>query len=134
MDALYEFIRLDMRRSFQFGRWDCLLRLGAWAEIVTGQDITGPWRDQCSTELGAMRILRREGGMVALIDKVFSPVGYVRTDKPQRGDIAAVGAPFGLTGAIVLAAVEGGEVLASVLHSGSVHVIRAPLVAAWTFS
>lgn len=133
MDALYQFIRNGARRSFQYGQWDCLLRLAAWTEFVTGKDAAAPWRGRCSSEWGAARILRREGGMIALLEKAYAPLGYVRTDHPQRGDIAVVDTPSGPTGAIVLA-VEGNDVIASVLFSQSVRVIRAPLLAAWTFS
>lgn len=138
MDALAEFLRADAARPFRFGERDCLLRLADWGLALTGIDAAAPWRGRCSSALGAARILKREGGLVAVLGKAFQPLGYVRAAEPRRGDLAVVETSVGLSGAIVAAAT--GELdaagrpvaIASLAQAGALRLARLPVVAAWT--
>ncbi|MER9170908.1 hypothetical protein NKI12_26855 [Mesorhizobium australicum] len=44
-----------------WGETDCLLTAAAAIEAVTGQDIMAPWRGRYKTELGAAKLMRKEG-------------------------------------------------------------------------
>lgn len=131
-DALADFLRRDARRSFAWGECDCLIRLADWGMHLTGQDAAAPWRGRCSSALGAARILKREGGIVAVVNKAFASLGFLRTERAGRGDIAIVEAREGMTGAIVLAESEEGMALVSMPRFGALRVARARLVGAWT--
>lgn len=58
----------------------------------TGRDYAARWRGTYSTKLGAMRLLRRYGGMVGLASAAFGdPVPRLHA---RRGDPVLVGGPY----------------------------------------
>lgn len=129
-DALRLFLIEVARRPFAYGKNDCLLWLADWGIRLTGVDVGACWRGRCSTKLGAARILRQNGGMVAVTGAAFEPEGWRRTETPKRGDIAIVHeAKEGLTGAICL----GNGMFAMARFEGRLLFKRAPVVAAWSW-
>lgn len=127
-DALYDFLRSASRREFIWGSWDCCMWLADWVALQRGADPAAGWRGHYHTPLGAARIIKRRGGLVAHLDDCLAPLGIERTDDPGRGDIAAVAASEGESGAIVL-----GSTVALLQGPGLIvrHTSIAPIMAAW---
>jgi hypothetical protein len=127
MDALAGFLREATGRQFAFGSWDCGLFCADWYALRWGMDPAAEWRGRYHSALGLARLLSRRGGIVAHFDACL--VDAIRTTDPQRGDIAIVETPQGLTGGIIV----NGTTIALV---GDGIIIRnrslAPLVAAWS--
>jgi hypothetical protein len=127
-DPLTEFLRSAAQRGFSWGEHDCLLWLADWIEDRRGVDAAGLLRGSYRTALEAQRLVKREGGLVALIDQRMAPLGIARTDQPQRGDIAIVDGPENRMGALIL---DGASAR---LFEGGIVVTPLPItpvVAAW---
>jgi hypothetical protein len=130
---LLEFFRANAGLPFRYGERDCLLWLADWGKALAGVDAAAGWRGRCSTALGAARILKREGGMVAIVEKAFAPLGWRRTEAPRCGDLAVVATARGSMGAIMLFAMGQGQapLTASLIGTPGIKLQREPLVAAW---
>lgn len=99
---LSDFLVAAAKRTFRFGEADCLLWMAPWVEARRGIDPAAELAGTYHSALGARRIVTRAGGMVALLDGLFAPLGIERTSSPVSGDVAVVLAPEGEAGAIVL--------------------------------
>lgn len=95
------FLRRAAGRPFVWGRHDCLMWLADWIAELRGVDPAAAWRGAYDSPLGAARIVRDAGGMVAHVERVVAPLGIRRTDAPCRGDIGIVESAGRLEGAIV---------------------------------
>lgn len=95
MDALDAFLAEAEGRRFQDGTWDCALMVAAWVERATGVDGAAPWRGRYATRIGWLRILKREGGIGAVITKGAALAGLSETSNPRRGDIGLARQPNG---------------------------------------
>lgn len=80
------------RRQFDPARWTCLLGfVSNWVDQeVPGADIAAPWRGRYKTAIGMQRIIRREGGVVAIMSSGCARAGLLVTSDPQPGDIGVV--------------------------------------------
>lgn len=105
--------------------------LADWVALQRGTDPAAGWRGHYRTPLGAARIIKRRGGLVAHLDGCLAPLGIECTDIPSRGDIAVVGAVEGNCGAIVLGSTVA---LVPLLKPGIVVRPRsaAPVIVAWS--
>lgn len=73
------------------GTFDCCLWLADWVmECRGGPDPVARWRGHYSTELGCARLLKREGGMVALVHSAAATAMLAATNDPRPGDIGLV--------------------------------------------
>lgn len=105
-DALVAALDLHTRRLAlkpqAYGAVDCCLAVGEWVEEVTGVDVADGLRGTYATEMDWRRILVAEGGMVALFGRLLAPVGYVRAEVAEPGDVGVVVVPgLGETGAVM---------------------------------
>jgi hypothetical protein len=130
MDGLGDFLRAASRRDFSWGDHDCCMWLADWVALRRGADPAAGWRGRYTTPLGAARIIKRRGGLVAHLEGCLAPLGIERTDEPGRGDIAVVGAAEGDCGAIVIGSTVA---LVPLLQPGIIVRPRsvAPIIAAW---
>lgn len=123
---LLRFFQAEAQRPFSFAvQHDCLMWLADWVEARRGFDPAAQWRGRYRTPLGAARIIKRRGGVIAHLDACLRPFGVDRTETPCRGDIAVVEAPEGHTGAIVI-----GSMVARLGKSG-IRFGTLPILAAW---
>lgn len=129
---LQEFLRLPHR--FRWGGQggdDCTTFCASWAEEETGTDpamrLRGTYRDSD----GAHALLAGAGGLVPFMAGHLEPLGYVRTNDPQDGDIGAVLAPVGIDGeAKEIGAIRYGPLWA-ILGPARVVTKQAEFIAAW---
>lgn len=83
---------LQQRRTmpFEWGVNDCCLFAADAIEAVTGEDPAPEFRDRYSTELGSMRVLKREG-YESIEEILRAKLGEPNPNKaPARGDIVLV--------------------------------------------
>lgn len=69
--------------------------VAAWVKAATGVDGASAWRGRYSTRTGWLRILKREGGIEAVIAKGAALAGLSETSEPKRGDIGIARLPNG---------------------------------------
>lgn len=128
MDDLSALRKLAGSRRFALGSWDCALFCAEWFRMRHGEDIGAAWRGRYKTPLGLQRLLRAQGGLVALFDGILAPRGFLRTIAPQRGDIAVVETLQGQVAGVV-----AGQSVLMVGERGFLEraLAYAPVVAAW---
>lgn len=95
MAELDAFLEEAAATRFHDGTWDCALMVAAWVERVTGKDGATPWRGRYATRIGWMRILKRAGGIEAVIAQGTALAGLEETREPRRGDIGVARQPNG---------------------------------------
>lgn len=78
------------RRPFADGTNDCVLTVADWVLANGHPDPAAPFRGRYRTALGRERIVRREGGMLAVMEAGAARAGLVATDNPLRGDVGLV--------------------------------------------
>lgn len=125
---LADFCRHAAGRRFSWGEWDCGMLCADWVRRKTGLDPAEAWRGHYSTAVGLARLVKQRGGMVSHFDACLSPLGFLRTPCPEKGDVAIVETPEGETGAVVL-----GTTVLMAAECGILIRSRAvaPVVAAW---
>lgn len=88
---LVEFLRRQAGTAFVIGQSDCLLTVAAWVQVVTGIDLGAQYRGTYSTALGWRRVLLRQGGMLATVDRLLGAVGWHRAvDAGRPGDVGVI--------------------------------------------
>jgi hypothetical protein len=131
---LAEFLRDVAAKRFRLGQCDCALVLADWWMFLQSQlspyaalDPAAHLRGHYRSRLGYTRLVRRSGGLVAVVDSIANAIGAVRTEDPLPGDFAVVSLPLphGEAGAIK---VDMGWAMK--LNDG-ITVGPAPCLAAW---
>lgn len=89
-DALAAFLETMAGRRFQDGRADCGLTDADWVRAATGMDPAAHLRGRYATALGRERLLRRLGGLEAVMADCAARAGLRPTDDPGRGDVGLV--------------------------------------------
>lgn len=74
-------------RPFAWGRLDCAMFAGDWVTRITGADPIAEFRGRYRTELGCARILKREGGLLALTERAALAAGLRPTETPTTGAV-----------------------------------------------
>ncbi|MBI1682394.1 DUF6950 family protein [Caulobacter hibisci] len=123
------------RQPFSYERgWDCASGLVArWVEQERGTDPAAPWRGRYSTALGCARLVRREGGMHAIMGFGLAAVGLARTETPQVGDVGLV-MQVTPAGPEPVAAIRTRRRWVMLTATGLRASIRARCIAAWSLS
>lgn len=89
-DPLTRFLNEAAARPFAWGEWDCLLWLAEWVKVNRGIDPAAGLRGEYGSMLTAAKVVKRAGGMSALVEKQVRPFGIKRVEASQRGDIAVI--------------------------------------------
>jgi hypothetical protein len=89
-DPLSRFLNRIAATPFAWGTNDCLLWLADWIVDQREVDPAYDFRGKYSTMLGAARIVRGAGGMLALVERRVTLAGLPRVPPGARGDIAIV--------------------------------------------
>lgn len=90
---LAAFIEARQARAFSWGDSDCCLFVCDGVAEITGEDPAQRWRGLYSSEKGARRLIRDNGGVVGLASLAFGqPVPPLLAG---RGDVVLVDTPGG---------------------------------------
>lgn len=84
------FLRELAGQRFVYGQSDCAMTLANWVRERRGIDAGASLRGRYATLMGWTRIVRREGGLVALVGRLAREVGLEATEEPAPGDIGVV--------------------------------------------
>lgn len=87
---LEQFLDDMARRPFADGTADCILTVADWIVLNGRPDPAKSYRGRYRTALGRERIVRREGGMLAVMDAGAARAGLESTESPLRGDVGLV--------------------------------------------
>lgn len=126
---LQAFLDRATRTPFAYGEDDCCLWLADWLVWLGWPDPAADLRGRYRTALGCARVLRREGGVLAVVGRCAAVAGLARTDAPVAGDVG-----------VVRAQTDRGETLVGALCVGRRWAMRgeglvvalAPPIAAWS--
>jgi len=108
---LAAFVEARRERAFSWGESDCCLFVCDGVEAITGVDPAARWRGLYTSEKGARRLLRDNGGVAGLAELAFgSPI---QTPLAGRGDVVLIDTPAGealalCTGQVIAAQGEVG--------------------------
>lgn len=95
---LIDFLHRSAERPFAYGRNDCSLLLAGWWKCIHGVDPARELRGTYSTDAEKDALLEREGGLLALVERLAAGVGAPVTETPSLGDFGVIehhGKPFG---------------------------------------
>lgn len=77
-------------RPFAWGSLDCCLWAADWVLARSGRDPAAPLRGGYWTEAGAGELVRRAGGILALVSQHVAAIGLVEAADPAPGDLGVV--------------------------------------------
>lgn len=75
---------------FVDGKTDCVLVVADWLMLSGYADAAAPWRGRYHTALGRARLLKREGGIEAVMIAGAKRIGLKETATPLEGDVGLV--------------------------------------------
>jgi hypothetical protein len=87
---LGEYIRGAIARPWEWGEVDCCTFAADWAVLCGRADPMGFIRGCYHTELGALRKIKKGGGLVALWTRGMAEAGIPEADSPHAGDIGVI--------------------------------------------
>jgi hypothetical protein len=120
---LAAYVAASRRCVFAYGSFDCALFAAGAGEVQTGVDLRRELAGTYTTEVGAARVLRRNGfAHPADVAEAFLPP--IPVAAARQGDVAAIRTGAG----VALAVVGGPHLLAARAGSG---LIAIPLTAAF---
>ena len=120
--ALRRFLEERAAVPFAWGRDanDC----GAFVlDAVAAQTGRDPMRSRWTTMRGAARLIRKAGGMEALVNSLFRPIPVARA---MRGDIA--GLPDGAFGILLMIVADSEQLVGP----GDTRAPRSAMIRAWS--
>ncbi|WP_409233680.1 DUF6950 family protein [Rhizobium sp. WCS2018Hpa-16] len=125
---------LELPHFFEWGGVvgdDCTTFCSRWIMESAGFDPAAEYRGQYNDALGAFRIVTRAGGMVRFAAKALEPMGFIRIQNPEDGDVGVVKAPVGMDEDLKeICAIRFGPLWATLSPAGVV-AKKLEFVAAW---
>jgi len=117
--TLHDYIIHHLQTPFEWGKNDCVLFVGRWAEMHTGKEYLPKtlWK----TEIGAQRKLKQMGGLEAVFDARFR---RIEPNYAKDGDIGLVDG---------VACLFSGSHVVGLGMQGMIHVSRRRAQHAWTY-
>jgi hypothetical protein len=90
--ALALFVEEKRCEKFVWGVNDCCGFAADWVAICTGVDPCAAWRGKYRDAAGAARLIRRGGGLEALVDRALAAHGWAQIARPmaRRGDVVSI--------------------------------------------
>jgi len=87
---LGRFLERMTSEPFVDGATDCILTVSDWIVLNGHPDPAEPFRGRYRTALGRERILRREGGLLSLMQRGADRASLQQTASPRPGDVGLV--------------------------------------------
>lgn len=102
-DRLYAYVKASRKKSFVWGKHDCLTFTCGCIRAITDTDFTLPFKGRYHTVEGAHRTLRRNYKVDTLTEAVDKILGdSIRSEEARRGDLMMVNTDLGDTFGILL--------------------------------
>lgn len=120
------FLESSALRPFVDGETDCALTVADWVEAVTGIDPAAHLRGRYKTALGRERLLRKLGGLEAVMADCAARAGLQETGSPGRGDIGLIC----LASGVEIAGICTGRLWSMASSDGHL-AIRGEVMRAW---
>lgn len=132
---LSEFLEREAARPSPFwGERDCLMFICNWIKLARGIDPAAPYRGHYRTELGCLRILKRDGGVREIMRARTKACGIHLTQSPRDGDIILIEGPTLRRGKPINA--EAGAIYindrAATMTPQGLLLLKTPWLLAWT--
>ena len=89
-EVLTEYLESATRSAWSWGEQDCTLWVADFVLLVTGLDPGISFRGKYKTRLGCERLLKRRGGLVALVSDAMAAADIAGTNDPGRGDVGII--------------------------------------------
>jgi hypothetical protein len=141
VSMLPEYLDGVARRRFRPGELDCAIFMADWVVKMGHPDPIADVRGAYTTERQFVRMLHKEGGLIAACAARLAKIGMRETTIPSAGDLMCVAAPFAErrgkiqrrpTGAIAVSSTQWAVVttdMGLVISSGA----GLPMLMAWVF-
>lgn len=78
------------RQPFIDGAADCVLSVADWIVLRGHRDPAEPYRGRYRTALGRQRLIRKSGGLPALMSEGAARADLIKTTNPVRGDVGLI--------------------------------------------
>lgn len=91
LSALQQHCANGVTQPFIYGECDCTLWAADWAKIATGVDVAASRRGTYRTAIGCARVVKRAGGLEALVDSCLSQLPGYRSEAPSEAPCGAIG-------------------------------------------
>lgn len=130
-DLLADYLGARLAMPFTWGSHDCCMFAAEWVRICTGEDFAKGYRGKYRSEAGALKLLKRDGGVVGIAKKHLQPVPI---NFAHRGDLVVYKDPSrkGPAWAINTLGILTGESAAFATPEKLLHVNRAAVMkTAW---
>lgn len=122
--TLAEFLDHAAAEPFADGTADCVLMVSDWVVECGHPDPAAPFRGRYRTALGRERIVRREGGMLAVMRGGARRAGLAEAERPVPGDVGLV-EMNGLTLAAICTGLQWAAKGQGLIVSPAEHVLGA---------
>lgn len=86
-ERLHAFVEARRGTPFAWGKHDCCLFAADAVAAMTGADLAGTLRGRYTTRIGAARILKKQGGLRAIVDARMT---RIPTLAAGRGDVVLI--------------------------------------------
>lgn len=94
MSDLGDYLQRAVRTPWIYGQWDCTGFMAGWAMECGHPDPMASLRGRYSTQRGALRLIRRGGGLRALVAHGMASAGIPQVEgEPEPGDIGVITVP-----------------------------------------
>jgi hypothetical protein len=67
-DLLADYLGERLAMPFAWGSHDCCMFAAEWVRICTGEDFAKGYRGKYRSEAGALKLLKRDGGVVGIVE------------------------------------------------------------------
>ena len=120
-----------MAGRLERGTHDCLTASCAASQALHGRNPLAAGLPHYRTWIGALRITRAAGGILAWSDAQFAAAGMARTDNPGPGDLALIETIRAKGGATYALTIRPGEY--AVKANTGLAIVQGEIIGAWAW-
>jgi hypothetical protein len=88
--TLSDYLEWALGEAFGWGSHDCGFLTVGWVAKASGIDVLDKWRGRYSTELGCARVVRRAGGLEAILGEAAERASWPKVKTPFPGCVGII--------------------------------------------